>query len=159
MNEEESDSIEINDFNLWVFLLVMNPKSINLPLRDPQGNILPYISRYTEIVKRLGLVEQFEKHTRSRNRIKYKLIKEVSAKSGNGFLFTTKPPALIHPDTVVIPSDRDGLLKSLFLALSEFRAGNTSMRNIVVPLAAEAKRKGILPMNLLTNDEKTWVFA
>ena len=159
MDEEETDSIEINDFNLWVFLLVKNPKSINLPLRDPQGNVLPYISRYAEIAKRLGLVERFEKHTRSRNRIKYKLIKAAAAKSGNGFLFTSKPPTLIHPDTVVIPSDRKGLLKSLFLALSEFRAGNTGMRNIVVPLAAEAKRKGILPMNLLTNDEKTWVFA
>ena len=158
MNEEESDSIEINDFNLWVFLLVMNPKSINLPLRDPQGNVLSYISRYAELAKRLGLVERFETHSRSRNRIKYKLIKAV-AKLGHGFLFTSKPPMLIHPDTVVIPSDRKGLLKSLFLALSEFRAGNTSMRNIVVPLAAEAKRKGILPTNLLTNDEKTWVFA
>ena len=29
----------------------------------------------------------------------------------------------------------------------------------VVPLAAEASRMGILPRNLLSNDEKTWVFA
>ena len=74
-------------------------------------------------------------------------------------MYTTSPPKVVHPDTVVVPSDRAGLKKALFLALSEFRAGNTAMRNVVVPLAAEAKRKGILPEHLLTNDEKTWVFA
>ena len=83
-------------------------------------------------------------------------------KQGKGcFLYTTSPPpkSFVHPNTVVIPSDRVGLKKALFLALSEFRAGNTAMRNVVVPLAAEAKRKGILPEHLLTNDERTWVFA
>jgi len=44
-------------------------------------------------------------------------------------------------------------------ALAELRAGNTSMRNLVVPLAQEAKRKKILPKNLLSVDEETWVFA
>ena len=87
----------------------------------------------------------------------YKLIRNI--KIGKGFLFTSKPPTLIHPDTVVIPSDSKGLLKNLLLAVSEFRAGNTSMRNIIVPLAAEAERKNILPKDLLTNDEKIWVFA
>ena len=78
---------------------------------------------------------------------------------GSGFLFTTRPPTVIHPDTVVVPSDPAGLMEAIALALAEFRAGNTSMRNVVVPLAAEAKRMGILPKNLLSNDEKTWVFA
>ena len=29
----------------------------------------------------------------------------------------------------------------------------------VVPLAQEARRKGILPVNLLSPDEETWVYA
>ena len=41
------------------------------------------------------------------------------------------------------------------MTLAELRAGNNSMRNIVVPLAQEAKRKGILPENLLSADEET----
>ena len=60
---------------------------------------------------------------------------------------------------ILIPSDDQGLLRSLYVTLAELRAGNNSMRNIVVPLAQEAKRKGILPENLLSADEETWVFA
>ena len=33
------------------------------------------------------------------------------------------------------------------------------MQNIVVPLAQEAKRRNILPQNLLTPTEMNWVFA
>ena len=66
---------------------------------------------------------------------------------------------LFHPSTIVIPSDAKGLLRALLQAVAELRAGNTSMQNIVVPLAQEAKRKKILPRNLLSPDEMTWVFA
>ena len=50
-------------------------------------------------------------------------------------------------------------MRALLQALAELRAGNTSMRNLVVPLAQEAKRKNILPKHLLSPDEETWVFA
>ena len=50
-------------------------------------------------------------------------------------------------------------MRALLQALAELRAGNTSMQNFVVPLAKEAKRKKILPPNLLSPDEETWVFA
>ena len=50
-------------------------------------------------------------------------------------------------------------MRGLVKALEELRAGNTSMRNLVVPLAQEARRKGILPVNLLSPDEETWVYA
>ena len=153
----EAVSFEITDINLWCLLLVFNPKQINLSTVTSRGTVLPYIRKYAEIVNRLGLLEMYIHTSRTRNRVKYKLIKNI--RIGKGFLFTSKPPKLVHPDTVVVPSDSEGLLKALYLALSEFRAGNTSMRNVVVPLAAEAERKGVLPHNLLSNDEKTWVFA
>ena len=153
----EAVSFEITDLNVWCLLLVFNPKTINLPTVTSRGMLLAYVRKYGEIAIRLGLRERYERISRNRNRVKYKLIRNI--KIGKGFLFTSKPPTLIHPDTVVIPSDSKGLLKNLLLAVSEFRAGNTSMRNIIVPLAAEAERQNILPKDLLTNDEKIWVFA
>ena len=92
----------------------------------------------------------------------------ASSAKGSGFLFSVQPPPFmkkksknmtIKPSTVVIPSDRKGLMRALVQALAELRAGNTSMRNLVVALAQEAKRKRILPVNLLSPDEETWVFA
>ena len=50
-------------------------------------------------------------------------------------------------------------MRELKKALAELRAGNTSMRNLVVPLAQEARRKRILPDGLLSPDEETWVYA
>ena len=66
---------------------------------------------------------------------------------------------MIHPSTVVIPSDKKRLLRDLLKAVAELRAGNTSMQNIVQPLAQEAKRRKILPPHLLSPKEMTWVFA
>ena len=63
------------------------------------------------------------------------------------------------PSTLVIPSDKRGISRALLQALAELCAGNESMRNLVVPLAQEEKRKGILPNNLLSPDELTWVYA
>ena len=91
----------------------------------------------------------------------------LSSVEGSGFLFSINKPTFIKkkkkkifkPSTVVIPSDNKGLMRALLVALTEFRAGNTSMRNLVVPLAKEAKRKNILPPNLLSPDEETWVYA
>ena len=47
----------------------------------------------------------------------------------------------VKPSTVVIPSDKKGLMCALLQALAKLRAGNTAMRKFVVPLAKEAKRK------------------
>ena len=53
---------------------------------------------------------------------------------------------LFKPSTIVIPSDKKGLLSALVKATAEMKAGNSSMRNLVVPLEQEAKRRGILPI-------------
>ena len=73
-------------------------------------------------------------------------------------MFTYHSP-LVNPNTVVIPSDNEGLMHALVVALAKLRACNNSMRNILVPLAQEAQRKRILPKDLLTPNETTWVFA
>ena len=64
------------------------------------------------------------------------------------------------PETVVIPSDKKGLLCALVKAMAELKAGNTSMRNLVVPLALEAKRRGILPKEYSNDvDNLNWIYA
>ena len=148
-NNEEYE-YEIDDIDLWKLLLVKNPQRINLNLYDKHKQLLPFVEKYREIATELNLTNAaapgFKKRT------KYKIaILEI----GSGFLFTTHPPA----NTLLIPSDNPGLLRALYVALAELRAGNSSMRNIVVPLSQEARRKGILPENLLSADEETWVFA
>ena len=65
----------------------------------------------------------------------------------------------VQPPSIVLPSDRVGVLMELNKALAELRAGNTMMRNLVVPLAQEAKRMNILPSDLLLSEEETWIFA
>ena len=156
-NGKEEDSIVIDHYDTWHLLLVFNPKKIRMEMYDDEGDLFPFVKVYAQIADRLGLLERYESLSSRKKRTKYKLLKNIH--EGSGFLFTTRPPTLIHPDTVVVPSDPVGLMNALSLALAEFRAGNTSMRNVVVPLAAEANRMGILPRNLLSNDEKTWVFA
>ena len=156
-NREEEDSTIIDDYNVWCLLLTFNPKKTRLETQDEDGQLLPFVRKYAYVVDRLGLMARYERLATGQKRVKYNLLRRVH--EGSGFLFTTRPPTVIHPDTVVVPSDPAGLMEAIALALAEFRAGNTSMRNVVVPLAAEAKRMGILPKNLLSNDEKTWVFA
>ena len=148
---DEEDEILVDDYDTWRLLLVFNPKKIHMETD------LPFVREYARIVNRLDLVERYERLSSRMKRNKYKLLKKMH--EGSGFLFTTRSPTLIHPDTVVVPSDPEGLMNALNLALAEFRAGNISMRNVVVPLAAEASRMDILPRNLLSNNEKTWVFA
>ena len=159
---------KITDPYLWALLLVKNPNKINLQLKTQEGGYKKFVHDYMKIVDGLDLVTTAlgNPHVSVTNRIKYKLIKAIHMDvSGSGFLFSVRPPPLlaagkrIKPSTVVIPSDKKGLLRELVKAVAELRAGNTSMRNIVVPLAQEAKRKRILPRHLLSADEKTWVFA
>jgi len=141
----------IDDINLWKLLLVKNPKSIELDLKDADKKYLDFVEKYKKIAHDLNLTDDVTSSVRKRT--KYKIIEDV----GRGFMFTLRPP--INPTTIVVPSDNQELMRQLYLTLAELRAGNTSMRNIVVPLAAAAKRKGLLPENLLTPDEEMWVFA
>ena len=164
----------INNPDLWALLLVKNPNSIHLQLKTLDGEYRRFVSHYKTLVDGLGLADNIltNYHHGVMRRIKYKIIKDLDPKIGQGFLFSVRPPPFaasaataatadkrIKPSTVVIPSDKKGLLRELVKAVAELRAGNTSMRNLVVPLAQEAKRKRILPRNLLSADEKTWVFA
>ena len=150
---------DINDYDLWRLLLVTRPNQIGLDLKSIEGREV--LKRFLGIVHDLDLVQDAESRgLRYQNRAKYKLLLHGEKIGSGTFLFTARPPPqLIHPSTVVIPSDNKGLLRALLQAVAELRAGNTSMQNIVVPLAQEAKRKKILPLNLLSPDEMTWVFA
>ena len=165
-------TFEINDYDIWKLLLTQRPKTL-MELKTIKGDYIPAVKDYIDIVDKLNLIEVAQRdHPYSfKNRSKYKLIESFSAK-GSGFLFSVSPPPFLRkqkkkktatqtvkPSTVVIPSDKKGLMRALLQALAELRAGNTSMRNFVVPLAKEAKRKKILPHNLLSADEETWVFA
>ena len=149
----------INELDLWRLLLAQRPISIGMYLSDEKGHHI--LKDYDEIVRELDLVQDAaNKGVNFTARAKFKLLKNL--KRGSGFLFSTRPPPFIKvfpPSTVVIPSDKKGLLRALLQAVAELRAGNTSMQNIVVPLAQEAKRKKILPHNLLSSDEMTWIFA
>lgn len=154
-HDGEQKHFEIDDLELWKLLLVKNPQSIRLKLKDEQKQYLPFVHEFKDIADQLNLVASSGHRTGFKNRVKYKMLMEM--RKGSGFLFSVQPP--VTPNTVVIPSDNLGLMRALYTALAELRAGNTSMRNIVVPLAAEAKRKRILPENLLSPDEETWVYA
>ena len=149
---EEIHKYDIDDENLWMLLLAKNPQSVKLAFKDKEGKYLPFAEKYREIAKDLNLTDAIARGLTKRT--KYKIIN----KKGSGFMFTYHPP-LVNPNTVVIPSDNEGLMHALVVALAELRAGNNSMRNILVPLAQEAQRKRILPKDLLTPNETTWVFA
>ena len=146
---------EVDSLELWMLLLVKNPARIQLKLKTGK-EYLPFVYEFKDIAERLHLVASSQHFSGFHFRKKYKILQEMEH-AGSGFLFTTRPP--VRPDTVVVPSDKAGLLRELYTAVAELRAGNTSMQNIVVPLAAEARRRGCLPKNLLTPEEETWVYA
>ena len=121
---------EIKELRLWKLLLVKRPGSIRINLKDKKGKEI--LDSFNDIVDELNLVQDAKKSLLPYyRRAKYKLLE----KKGLGFLFSTKPPPFVlPPSTVVIPSDKKGLLRALLRAVGELRAGNTSMQNIVVPL-------------------------
>ena len=162
---DEVKSYRITDPDLW--RLVKRPNSIRLQLKSGK-KYKSFVKDYKRIVDELDLVDfAYAKYgERIKTRAKFKLLQDLErrTKSGSGFLFSVQPPPFskkrrIKSSTVVIPSDKKGLLRALYQALAELRAGNTSMQNLVVPLAQEAKRKKILPRHLLSADEKNWVFS
>ena len=167
-NGSDKESFIINNRNVWTLLLAMRPHHL-LKLKS-NGKYIPAVKEYANIIQKLGILDKLERNKNEkrsyRTRSKFKLLQTVTnlEKKGKGFLFSIDKPQFLKketfkPSTVIIPSDKKGLLRALVKALAELRAGNTSMRNLVVPLAQEAKRKKILPQNLLSVDEETWVFA
>ena len=154
-NSDDEAVFEVDSLELWLLLLVKNPTRIELKLKTGK-EYLPFVYEFKDIADRLQLVASSQHSLGFRFRRKYKILQDLEH-AGNGFLFTTRPP--VKPDTVVLPSDKAGLLRELYTAVAELRAGNTSMQNIVVPLAAEARRLGCLPKNLLSPEEETWVYA
>ena len=83
------------------------------------GNLiqyLPFVQDYVDIAKQLGLLDSY---AGSHRRVKYKVLSH----KGSGFLFSVQPPS------VVLPSDRVGVLMELNKALAELRAGNFTPRS------------------------------
>ena len=160
-HEDVLKSYVIDDYQLWQLLLVKRPKDIGLKLKGPLGRNTSTLDKFIKIVQDLDLVQiALTKGYNIKNRAKYKLLPKV----GHGFLFTSTQPdfmrkTMVNPNVVVVPSDKKGLLRELIKSVAELRCGNTSMQNIVVPLAQEAKRLKILPPGLLSPKEMTWVFA
>ena len=159
-NDEIEFKYPISNPNLWRLLLVKSPRSMLLKRGD---KYLGFVKEYKKIVTELDLVNKAYSEDRAdylERRKKIQLLRDME-KTGTGFLFSVQPPPslLKKASTVVIPSDKKGLLRELYKAVAELRAGNTSMQNLVVPLAQEAKRKRILPKGLLSKKEQNWVFS
>ena len=155
---------EITDLNLWKLLLVLNPSKIGLKLTTQGENkkkeYLPFVLDYVHIAHKLNLLDSY---TGSKNRVKYTLIAQVHG--GSGFLFTSIPPSPPTPPptprVIVLPPDNRGLMSELYKAVAELHAGNTTMRNVIVPMVQEARRRHIrIPPELLENlEDYTWVLA
>ena len=163
----EMRSKVIKDYNLWRLLLSQTPKG--LPVTDENGRNTPAVNEYIKMADDLGLIDSALRRgfTGLKRRDKYKLLvhKEVV---GRGFLFTSRRPgflknnrkrSIVHPSVVVVPSNKKKLMRELMKGVAELRSGNTSMQNVVAPLAQEAKRLKILPPGLLTDKEMAWVYA
>ena len=154
LSGDDEAIFQIKTLELLLLLLVKNPNRIELKLKQAK-EFLPFVYDFKDIADRLQLEATGQHLPGFHARKKYKILRELE-KAGTGFLFTHAPPTT---NTVVLPSDKEGLIQQLVLAVAELRAGNTSMQNLIVPLAAEAKRLGCLPKYLLSPEEETWVFA
>ena len=189
VDDADIKQFEIRDLDLWKLLLVLNPTRIDLRLtaddddgravgkagRRKKKKYLPFVHSYVDIARELDLLGTY---TGSKTRVKYGLLTHhwgsgigsgsgtgTGSGSGSGFLYTSIPPpqpsSPAHtPRVVVLPPDNRGLMSELYRAVAELRAGNTSMRNLVVPMVREARRRHIhIPDDLLEPYEDTWVLA
>ena len=121
--EDGTKAFNINDINVWMLLLKQRP---DRTLDEKAVEI------YRELAKKLNLVSKAQiSGVRYWNRAKYKLLEH-----GSG-LFT--------PSTIVIPSDRAGLLRDLSVTLAEYHAGNVGLLRRAKALIKEAKRRKFLP--------------
>lgn len=128
---DEVENFTIHHPNTWIILLAKNPEEF-INLKDKHGKNA--VDEYQSIIKKLELPNN------KRNRSKFSLA------SGHG----------LH--AIMIPSNKQQLLKLLFRNLSEFRAGNYDLKECVIPLAREAIRRKILPDGVLTEEELTWTY-
>lgn len=119
----------ITDPEVWRMLLLQKPHS------GEKDGVLGWRQIMTSIPR--------AEPARTR-RAKAKLLDQ-----GGGYLFSTLGPKLM-------PRGKQPLLKALAVALAETRAGNEGMRDSVVQLAREAKRRKILPKALLSKEELLW---
>ena len=157
--------IPIHDYKTWQLLLVKRPRDIGLELKNTKGQNIQAVRTFSRIADDLGLIQSAIElgGGNYKNRSKFKVL--VSNVKGSGFLYSYHTPGakeqskIIHPSTIVIPSNKARLLRTLIKSVAELRAGNTSMQNIVAPFARAAKQRGILPPNLLSPSEMTWVFT
>ena len=174
-------SVTVDSYDLWRILL--NQSTSKIQLRKKNGEYTTAVKKYIQIVRDLGLVDMAMRKKALgdlEKRVKWPLVEGTRTVVGKGFLFTTRRPPflskkgrgsnritktlrrsskLLHPSVVLIPSNKKQLLRELLKGVAELRSGNTSMRNVVVPLAQEAKRRKILPPGLLSDREMTWVYA
>ena len=132
-------------------------------VRRKVAEYLPFVLDYVYIARKLDLLDSY---TGSKARAKYTLLTTAAVANGGdhsgsgGFLFSSNPPPRI-PRVVVLPPDNKGLMSELYRAVAELRAGNTTMRNLIVPMVKEARRRHIhIPPGLLDEPEDdTWVLA
>ena len=123
-------AFNIDDINVWKLLLKQRPNRRTL---DEET-----IEKYKEIAKNLDLVKNArESGVYIWNRVKYKLLEE----EGSGLQFS--------PSTMVIPSDRPGLLRDLAITLAEYKAGNIGLRRRAKALIKEARRRKFVPKDSL----------
>ena len=178
--DEEMHQFVIRDLNVWKLLLALNPNKIGLKLttqeqhrqqqqqqQQQHGNeYLPFVQDYIHIANELNLLDSY---TGSKTRVKYTLLTDnhwgsgIGSKRGGKFLFTPNPPPppSLLPKVVVLPPDNQGLMSELYRAVGELRAGNATMRNLIVPMVREARRRRLrIPPGLLDEpEEDTWVLA
>ena len=136
-------AFNINDINVWKLLLEQRPNRRELD----EGAI----EKYRVIARTLDLVPDAQ-HSGVQywNRIKYKLLEEEESESesGSGLQFA--------PSTMVIPSDRKGLLRDLAVTLAEYQAGNVGLRRRAKALIKEARRRKFLPKDFFPPGQLTW---
>ena len=100
-------AFNVDDINVWMLLLKQRTNRRTL---DEES-----VKIYTDIAKNLNLVSKAQRSVvHYWNRAKYKLLED----SGSG-LFNHQLP----PSTMVIPSDRPGLLRDLAVTLAEYQRG------------------------------------
>ena len=146
--------ITIQHPRTWVMLLAKNPNNIisNTDFRTHQT--YPWVLEWQDIAQRLHFKDFIDNSPHAadvRKRAKFKMLQK-----GKGFLYSLVPP----PHTVVLPSDPQGVLRELEKSIAEYKAGNSSMRNIIGPLIQQARRMKILPKYLQkTCKEFNWIYA
>ena len=157
--------IKIKHFDTWKLLFYQNPEDKNIVLKS-NGRDTPAVEEYRNIVRELNLVDIVEKTSNPKNKANYQKRKKFTTfflknVKGTGLLFSYKKPSsfpgssheksgkglksgFFPPNTVVIPSENKELLIKLATSLSERDAGNSSLQNLIVALAREARRRKIL---------------